>query len=55
MKKETYREFKKRIEDEGYCIFLDCIDEGVKYYHIVTPNNRTFAGTLDEIKDFIGE
>lgn len=55
MKKETLRAFKERIMKEGYDLFLDCIDEGVKYYHVVTPEGRTFTGTLDEVKEFIGE
>ena len=53
--KETIREFKARIEEEGYILFVDCFDEGKKYYRVMTPDNRQFVGTIAEIKDFIGE
>lgn len=52
---ETIREFRQRIENEGYCLFLDSIIDGVRYYRVITPGNRQFTGTIPEVKNFIGE
>lgn len=55
MKKETIREFRDRILQEGYDLFFDCKCDGVRYYRLITPDYRQFSGTIDEIKTWIGE